>query len=415
MDHVADLVERVAVERRADDLVAEADGPEHVQLVALEVVADRLRRLEAARVARRAVVFDQAVHAAEELVRLRPVAGIRIPLVERLARRVPEEVGALAVGAVPVGQHLGGEVKVGTVSRLLVEHDERLEDRHRGESVHRERPRVVELQVAAVQHVDQLLHLPLDRGEDLPIARRLVRHQHAPLARRLVRHQHAPHRVLAVPDVPDGIPAVGLPRLLGVGNRDKLLVLVAAEIAVGILRGHEAVAFLLHELRERGVGEVVGHARGGEHLLAPELAAPHAAVSLDVVVAVHERTPSLGEHVQLREVARQPRADEVVHLRRGHALQAHVPQTRGLHGVLHREGRACRDHRHARPKADLLHLFCSPFISGTAGRRGRRRRLRTAAPSARAGRARRAGTRRCRHRARRRRPSPRPDRSPRSP
>ena len=322
VDHVADLVERVAVERRADDLVAEADGPEHVQLVALEVVADRLRRLEAARVARRAVVFDQAVHAAEELVRLRPVAGIGIPLVERLARRVPEEVGALAVGAVPVGQHLGGEVEVGAVARLLVEHHERLEDRHRGKAVHRERAGVVELQVAAVQHADQLLHLVLDRGEDILVARRLV------------RHQHAPHRVLAVPDVPDGIPAVGLPRLLGVDDGDELLVLVAAEVAVGVLRGHQAMALLAHELRECRVGEVVGHARGGEHLLAPELTAPHAAVPLAVVVAVNERAPRLGEHVQLREVARQALTEEVVHLHCGYALKAHVSQTRGLHGVL---------------------------------------------------------------------------------
>ena len=212
------------------------------------------------------MVLEEPVQAAHQLVALRPLPRLRVPVGERLpVRGVAEEVRAGAVRAVPVRQHLRRVVEVFPVARLRIEHDERLQDRHRRQAVHAERARVVQPQPAPAQHADPLVHLADDRTEDRPVARRPV------------RRQHAPDRVLAVPQVPDGVPAVELHRARRVGDRDELLVPVRAEVAVRVLERHQAAALLPHEREERGILQVVGDARGAQHELAPELAAPEAA------------------------------------------------------------------------------------------------------------------------------------------
>ena len=140
--------------------------------------------------------------------------------------------------------------------------------------------------VAAAAHdVDPVVHLRQHGGKD-----RLV-------ARRLIRHEHPPDAVLAVPEVPVGIPAESLPAGLAVADVDEVLVGIAPEIAIRILKLHETMALFANKGKELPVLEIVGDARGGQHLLAPEFAAPESANLRLVVVTELERLPRLVEHL----------------------------------------------------------------------------------------------------------------------
>ena len=60
------------------------------------------------------------------------------------------------------------------------------------------------------------------------------------------------------------------------------------------------MALVVDECEQGGVLEIVGHAGGADHELAPELAAPETAVAERVVVAPLKRTARLAEDVVLR-------------------------------------------------------------------------------------------------------------------
>ena len=322
VDRVADLGEGVDPLRRVDELVAEAHAAEGVGLVRGQVVADQRHRVAAARLAGCAVVLEQAVQAAHHLVALGPLPGLGVPAGEfHAGGGVAEEVREGVVRAVPVRQHLGGVVEIPALPGLGVEHQQRLEDGHRGHAAHPQRARVAQPQPAPAEHFDPLVHLPAHGLENRPIARGLV------------GHQHAPDRVLAVPQIPAGVPAVGALRLPGVGDRDQLLVAVRAEVAVRILQLHHPEALLAHEREQRRIAQVVRHPRRREHQLAPELAAPQPPVAQDVVVARLERPPRLAEDLLLRELAEHPLAREGHQLRAGHGPYAHVAQPRRAHRI----------------------------------------------------------------------------------
>ena len=116
---------------------------------------------------------------------------------------------------------------------------------------------------------------------------------------------------------------------------DEVLVGVAAEIAVRILELHEAVAFVADKREELLVLKVVRHARRGEHLLAPELAAPEPAHLGFVVITELERLARLVEHLVAHEGIDESTGDETIHLLAQPSFKAHVPKRRTAHGVLH--------------------------------------------------------------------------------
>mgnify|MGYP003301717034 CR=1 FL=1 len=125
-----------------------------------------------------------------------------------------------------------------------------------------------------------------------------------------------------------------------VADVDEVLVGIAAEIAVRILKLHEAVTFLTDKGKELLVLEVVGDARGGQHLFAPEFAAPESADFGFVVIAELERLPSLIEHLATHEGIDKAAGDEAIHLRAEPTLKTHVLKRGTAHRVRHGNGRA---------------------------------------------------------------------------
>ena len=143
----------------------------------------------------------------------------------------------------------------------------------------------------------------------------------------------SPNRILAVPEVPVGIPSQLLQAGLRVADKDEILVGIAAEIAVGILELHQTVAFFSDEGKKFLILKIVGDARGGQHLLAPELAAPESTDLGDIVIAELKRLARLVKHLFAHEGINETARDEAVHLRAKPPFEPHVPESRPAHHV----------------------------------------------------------------------------------
>ncbi len=320
VDGVTELGGCVGVVRRADELIDEADVPHRVHLALGEVCMDGCHCIQATFLARDAVVFEEAVEAAHHLIALRPEGCIRVPLPEFLAvEGVAKEVGTLAILTVPIWYYFRSIVEVFLDARLLVEHEEGLEEGHGGDAHDLVVPRDVEGDVLPVHHVDELVHLAFHAVEDIVVVGDLC------------DHQHGPHDVFAVPDVPEAVPSEGGVLVHHLASHlvegDAFLVGVRTEIAVRVLEGHEAVGFLLDEVEEFCVLCVVGDACCAEHELPPELASPHTASGHSLIVVPQlNGGASLGEDIRLGELREDAMGKKSGHLDRWEALKADVLQ-----------------------------------------------------------------------------------------
>ena len=100
------------------------------------------------------------------------------------------------------------------------------------------------------------------------------------------------------------------------------------------------MALFANKGKELPVLEIVGNAGGGQHLLAPEFAAPESANLRLVVVTELERLPRLVEHLIAHERIDKATRDEAIHLRAEPTLKTHVLKRGTAHRVRHGNGRA---------------------------------------------------------------------------